>query len=212
VSIVSKDWSRGMVTPAKGDYASVPLNEAAKKVADAWDPAKDEAAGLQCKGYGAPALMRIPGRLHITWQDPTALKVETDAGTQVRLLRFTTTTAQTPLTTTRTQSARTWQGQSVALWQLAGGRGRGPVGGSLKVVTTNLRPGYLRKNGVPYSENTTVTEFWDLFKEPNGEEWITITTVVEDPVYLTRSWENSLEFKKEPDGSKWDPTPCSAAW
>jgi len=86
------------------------------------------------------------------------------------------------------------------------------VGGSLKVVTTNLRPGYLRKNGVPYSENTTVTEFWDLFKEPNGEEWITITTVVEDPVYLTRSWENSLEFKKEPDGSKWDPTPCSAAW
>jgi hypothetical protein len=207
VSIVSEDWRWRMVTPAKGDYASVPLNEAAKKVADSWDPAKDEATGLQCKSYGAPALMRVPGRLHITWQDQNTLRVESDAGMQVRLLRFGRPAAQGP---------RTWQGQSVAEWRVPRGRGgraaARPANGSLNVVTTGLRAGYLRKNGIPYSEGTTLTEFWDLFKEPNGEQWITITTLVEDPVYLARPWETALHFKKEPDGSKWDPTPCSAAW
>ena len=88
VSIVSMDWRWRMVTPAKGDYAGVPMNAASKTVADAWDPAKDEAAGEQCKSYGAPAIMSVPGRLHITWQDDTTLKIETEAGTQTRLLRF----------------------------------------------------------------------------------------------------------------------------
>src|SRR5947209_5605188 len=69
VSVVTEDWLYRMVTPAKGDYSSVPLNAEGRKTADAWDPSKDEAAGNQCKAYGAPALLRIPGRLHITWQD-----------------------------------------------------------------------------------------------------------------------------------------------
>ena len=88
VSIVTEDWRYRMVTPAKGDYASVPLNAEARKVADAWDPAKDEAAGDQCKSYGAAAIMRVPGRLHITWDGETALKMETDAGTQTRMFEF----------------------------------------------------------------------------------------------------------------------------
>src|SRR5580700_10529439 len=62
VSIVTEDWRYRMVTPAKGDYASVPLNAEARKIADAWDPAKDEAAGEACKSYGAAGLMRVPGR------------------------------------------------------------------------------------------------------------------------------------------------------
>src|SRR2546423_2142947 len=94
VSLVTEDWRFRMVTPQKGDYASVPLNAEARKIADAWDPAKDEAAGRQCKSYGAPAIMRVPGRLHITWENDTTLKVETDAGTQTRLLHF--GNAQTP--------------------------------------------------------------------------------------------------------------------
>ena len=88
VSIVTQDWRWRMVTPAKGDYQGIPMTPEARKVADAWDPARDEAAGEQCRSYGAPALMSVPGRLHITWQDDTTLKVETDAGTQTRLLRF----------------------------------------------------------------------------------------------------------------------------
>ena len=68
--------------------ASVPINAAARKIVDAWDPARDEAAGLQCKSYGAATIMRVPGRLRISWQDDNTLKIETDAGTQTRLFHF----------------------------------------------------------------------------------------------------------------------------
>ena len=85
-------------------------------------------------------------------------------------------------------------------------------GGNLKVVTTRLKPGYLRKNGIPYSANTTLTEYWDLSKERNGDQWLVITTVVHDPVNLQTDYITSPNFKKEADGAKWDPTPCSARW
>jgi hypothetical protein len=220
VSIVTQDWRWRMVTPAKGDYQGIQLTPAARKIADAWDPAKDEAAGEQCKSYGAPALMSVPGRLHITWQDDNTLKVETDAGTQMRLLRF--GKADTPAA-----AVRTWQGVSQAQWltprpavplqlrpvdRAADAPPPTPSGGSLQVVTKNLRAGYLRKNGVPYSENAVLTEHWDLYKRPNGEEWLTITTQIEDPQYLSNVKLIAPIFKKEPDGSKWDPTPCSARW
>ena len=88
VSVVSEDWRWRMITPAKGDYANIPINAAARKIADAWDPAKDQAAGEACKAYAAPAIMREPGRLQISWQDDNTLKIETDAGMQTRVLRF----------------------------------------------------------------------------------------------------------------------------
>ena len=83
---------------------------------------------------------------------------------------------------------------------------------SLKVVTTHMRPGYLRKNGVPYSADAVLTEYWDLYKEPNGDQWIVVTTYVDDPKYLQQTYITSPNFQKESDGSKWDPTPCSAKW
>jgi hypothetical protein len=192
-----------MVTPPKGDYASVPLNAEARKVADAWDPAKDEAAGNQCKAYGAAGLMRVPGRLHITWENDTTLKIDFDAGTQTRTLHF----GNPP-----PAGEPTWQGDSVARWEVAAGGGRGapPRGGSLKVVTTHLKAGYLRKNGVPYSANTMLTEYMDRTNEPNGDSWLIVTTTVEDPQYLNQPFITSTHFKKEADGSKWRPTPCTA--
>jgi hypothetical protein len=220
VSLVTQDWRWRMVTPRKGDYQGLQLTPEARKIADAWDPAKDEAAGEQCKSYGAPALMSVPGRLHITWQDDNTLKVETDAGTQTRLLRFESAPASSNTT-------RTWQGTSAAQWltprpnvplqlrpadRTADTPDARPTGGSLRVVTRNLRAGYLRKNGVPYSENAVLTEHWDLYKRSTGEEWLTITTQVEDPQYLSNVRLLAPIFKKEPDGSKWDPTPCSARW
>jgi hypothetical protein len=220
VSIVTQDWRWRMVTPAKGDYGGVQMTPAARKIADAWDPARDEAAGEQCKSYGAPALMSVPGRLHITWQDDNTLKVDTDAGQQTRLLRF--GNVQTPA-----DAPRTWQGVSQAQWltprpnvplqlrpadRVADAPPLRPTGGSLQVVTKNLRAGYLRKNGVPYSENAVLTEYWDLYKRSNGEQWLTITSQVEDPQYLRNVRLTSPMFKKEPDGAKWDPTPCSARW
>lgn len=202
VSIISEDWRYRMVTPAKGDYASVPITPEAMRVADAWDPAKDEAAGEACRSYGAAGLMRVPGRLRISWQGDQTLKVETDAGMQTRLLHF---GAPAPAST-----PPTWQGYSVATWERS--PGRGARGGTLKTVTTHLRPGYLRKNGVPYSAATVLTEYWDLHKEQSGEQWIVITTKVEDPRNLQQPFITSPNFQKEPDDSKWDPSPCSARW
>jgi hypothetical protein len=218
VSIVTQDWRWRMVTPARGDYRGIPMTAAARKVADAWDPAKDEAAGEECRSYGAPAIMSVPGRVRISWQDDRTLKVETDAGMQTRLFRF----GDAPRGT-----ARSWQGESAAEWQFSRANvplvlrpatrpgGEAPPStrsGSLRVVTTNLRPGYLRKNGVPYSANAVLTEYWEIFEQANGSQWLTITTQVEDPQYLSQPRLVAIPFKKEPDGSKWDPTPCSARW
>jgi hypothetical protein len=189
-----------MVTPPKGDYTGVALNADGRKLADAWDPERDEAAGEQCKSYGAPNLMRLPGRLHITWQDDQTLKIESDAGQQTRILHFGPDGDQTA----------SWQGSSKAMWEMVPvGRGVTPVG-SLKVVTTHLKPGYLRKNGVPYSANATLTEYIDRVNEPNGDAYLAITTAVEDPAYLAQPYLSASHFRKQPDAKGWNPTPCSA--
>jgi hypothetical protein len=210
VSLVTGDWRFRMITPPKGDYTAMPLNAEARKLADAWDPAKDEAAGEQCKSYGAPALMRVPGRLHITWQDDQTLKLEMDSGTQTRLFSFGPPQNQ----------GGDWQGVSIASWEylpaavtdtLAPNRGAPDRrAGSLKVVTTKFKPGYLRKNGIPYSANAVLTEYFDRLTEPNGDVYIVVTSTVEDPAYLNQPLLLSTHFKKQAEASGWNPTACSA--
>jgi hypothetical protein len=216
VSLVTEDWKYRMVTPTKGDYQAVPMNAEARKMADAWDPAADEAAGNQCKSYGAPAIMRVPGRVHVTWQDDKTLRVELDAGTQTRAFRFESTAGESP----------SWQGDSLAQWERPGARGGGgaggagggganaapPKGGSLKVVTKNLKAGYLRKNGVPYSENAVLTEYFDIAPERNGGQLLVVTAIVDDARYLTQPFVVSSQFRKQADAKGWEPTPCSATW
>ena len=213
VSVVTEDWRWRMLTPAKGDFAGVPLNPAGRKAGLEWDPARDTAAGQQCKAYGAAAIMRLPGRLHITWQDDRTLKVETDTGTQTRLLRF---DAAAP------PGAPSWQGHSVARWegpmQGSGPPDRLPIalnprigtrGRALEVVTTNMRAGYLRKNGAPYSDRAVVREYFDVFTV-NAEPWFTVTTIVEDPAYLSTPFVTSSNFRKQADAAGWNPTACEA--
>jgi len=211
VSYVTENWRYRMVTPAKGEYRRIPASPAALPIINAWDPVADQRAGNQCKSYGAAAIMSVPGRLHITWQDADTLRIDTDAGTQTRLLRFTDRASSSA-------SRPAWQGDSNARWErvaAAGSTAQDPAyaaGGSLRVVTSNLRAGYLRKNGVPYSERATVTEHFDIAPLPDGGTLLLVNTIVDDPVYLNAPYVVSPHFKKEPDGSKWDPTPCSSTW
>jgi hypothetical protein len=232
VSVVTEDWRWRMATPPKGDYQSLPLNMAARKAADAWDLAKDDAAGLQCKPYGAANIVRQPGRIHITWEDPNTLKLEFDAGTQTQLVHF--GAPQPPA------GPKTWQGYSTGEWNRpgrnavadarvseavqegtvpggggAGLRGAPPrsaamfEGGSVTIKTTNFRDGYLRNNGVPYSENATITEHIDrLPPTSSGDLWLIVSQIIEDPAYLNGPLYLSSQFKKEPNGAKWNPTPC----
>lgn len=207
VSIVGEDW-RWRTFPAKGDYGAVPLNAAARRIADTWDPARDVAAGEECKASAAPVLMRIPGRLHITWRDNQTLKIEADAGNQTRLFYF----GNPPVAPTTD-----WQGSSKADWDLGnagagglffgGGRG-GPQSGSLKVVTTKMRPGYVSRNGVPYSENATLTEYYDLVKEKNGTQYLVLTSMLDDPAYMTQPMWTAVHFRKQADAGGWNPVGC----
>jgi hypothetical protein len=208
VTVVTEDWRYRMVTPARGDHPSVPLNAAGNALANSWDPAKDETAGEICRAYGPPAVMRAPGRLRIAWQDDATLRIETEAGTQTRLLRF------GGVAPTDTSSL---QGISIAQWEFAGGargnRGGAQGGrpGTLKVVTTRMKPGYLQKNGVPYSGNAVLTEYFSRTFEPNGDSWLILTAIVDDPQYLTGPFVRSTHYKRLPDsGSAWEPEACSA--
>jgi hypothetical protein len=205
VSLVTEDWRYRQFTPPKGDYAAVPLSPAGRKIADGWDPVRDETAGDQCKAYGAAGLLRLPTRLRITWQDDATLKLETDAGTQTRLFYFGPPQG----------AGGDWQGISTASWDYPRaaivGRGGGPPpGGSLKVVTTRMKAGYLRKNGVPYSADAVLTEYFDRFEVPGGDSLVVVTTEVVDPEYLATPYWTSQQFKRESDTSGWNPTPCTS--
>jgi hypothetical protein len=201
VSVVTEDWRYRMVTPAKGDYQGVPVTPEARKIADTWDPVKEEASGDLCKSYGAPTILRVPGRLHVTWQDDQTLRMDTDAGKQTRTFHF--GNWKSPA------GPHTIQGDSVAEWE---GGGRGSTDGTMKVTTTNLKAGFLRKNGVPYSENASLTEYYELITQPDGSPLLVVTIVTTDPMYLRQPFVITSQFKKEPNDAKWNPTACSATW
>jgi hypothetical protein len=215
VALVTEDWLWRMVTPQKGDVTSVPLNPRGRQVANGWDPARDIANGEECRAFGAAGLMRLPLRLHVSWDDANTLRIDTDAGEQTRLLHFATDAA--------VPAEPAWQGHSVAAWtRPVGGFDlravfgspndvpKGPVKAALKVVTEHLRSGYLRKNGVPYSEQTQLTEYFSTVAA-GGNEYLTVLSVVRDPEYLNGAFVTSSQFKKEADDAHWNPSPCHTA-
>jgi hypothetical protein len=205
VAVVTEDWRFRMLTPPKGDYESVPLNAEGRKVADAWDPAKDQAPGEQCKWWGPGGFMSVPGRLHITWQDDNTMRVDLDTGTQTRLFNF----AGSPPEGGKPEM----MGYSAATWRRSGG-GREPgskPSGSLGVITTGMRPGYLRKNGVPYSANARVTENFNVLEDGNVT-WLIVSVLVEDPQYLQQPFITSRQFMKQADDKGWNPTSCTAEY
>jgi hypothetical protein len=226
VSIVSEDWRIRMLTAPKGDYYSIPLTDEARRLADNWDAARDVAQSRQCLSYGAAGIMRVPGRLHFTWDNDTTLRLETDAGRQMRTFYFGARPAATRASP---------QGISMAQWQTPqstreytskisaqdpntpGFPGNTPtgerprdernLGGSLRAVTNNMTPGYLRNNGVPYGAGATMTEFYSIHKT-GGVDYLVQTQIVEDPQYLLVPWVTTQNFKREADASKWDPRGC----
>jgi hypothetical protein len=235
VSMITEDWRYRMVTAPKGDFGSIPANRDARNAAKEWDIAKDVQAGQQCKAFGAAGIMRQPGRLHIAWADEKTLRIEFEAGTQTRLLHFTGypypmgfTGGETPVQLRRFQASNepaSLQGYSVAAWKkyfdgrgfagMGTGGGAGiPMahqGGALMVLTTRLQPGYLQSNGVPYSEDAVLTEYFSRLSLPHGENWLVVTSIVEDPRFLYEPYITSTHFKREPDGAKWHPRPCQTA-
>ena len=161
VSVISEDWKFRMVTPKKGVYDSLTLNAEGRRVADTWDPAKDEAAGEQCRAYGAANIMRMPGRLHITWQDDNTLRIDTDAGHP-----------DAPAALRRGARRRRSAVLAGPVGRRVGIRGRGARRAAHREPESHdhePEPGYVRKNGAPYSAKTVITEYFDLNAMPNGD-------------------------------------------
>jgi len=217
VALVTEDWLWRMITAPAGDATSVPLAFQAQNAARQWDREQDAANGEACRPFGAAGLMRMPVRLHITWQDENTLRIDSDAGEQTRLLHFDNTA--------QPEADRSWQGFTQASWTAPTGGGfdlravisgqtaapqTGPPKGSIKAVTTNMKSGYLRKNGIPYSENAVLTEYFSRV-EGFGNDYMTVLTIVNDPAYLSSEFVISSQFKREPDDSNWNPTPCQTA-
>jgi hypothetical protein len=236
VSVVSEDWRHRMATPRRGDYESLPLNGAGRAAADTWDLAADNAAGLQCRAFGVGGIMRQPGRLKIAWENDSTLRIDFDAGTQTRLLQF---DANVPIASEKTwqgYSIARWErppGRRGGAARAQIGNVEGPIapgggglgqrggpppsasiydGGALHVTTTNFRSGYLRKNGVPYSEDAVITEYFNrLPAQPGTDDWLLVTTIVDDPTYLSGPLYTSTHFKLEADDDNFNPTPCRTA-
>ena len=142
--------------------------------------------------------------------------VETDAGEQTRLLRFGADAASA--------TENSWQGFTTAQWTtpvggfdlralLSGRQGppsTEPPKGSLKAETTHLRAGYLRKNGLPYSDDAKLTEYFSRVSG-FGNDYLTVLSIVRDPMYLNGDYVTSSHFKREPDDSSFSPSPCRTA-
>ena len=188
--------------PPKGEFAMLPLNAEARRVADGWDPAKDKAdisAGAMARRHHArPGASPCPlgrrqhaaGRYRRRHADPCVPVWCRPGRPRLRPLQ--------------------WQGYSVATWEGAGARGRGAVA-RVRPDESHDHPHAPR---VPAQERralqwtATLEEYFDRFSEPNGDTWLLVTPIVTDPQYLTQPYVTTMHFKKIPDRSGWDPTPC----
>lgn len=236
VSVVTEDWIYRMAVPPKGDWGGIPLNEAGRKIALEWKPMSKDSVSDACDAYGAPAIVRRPGRIHIQWKDTNTLELHFEAGNQTRLLHFasflfgygfgTSAPPDSLLRFRPPDEASTLQGHSVAAWAkdaqtsgisaLAGTDWQDPPladdGGSLFVITTHLSGGLLLGNGVPYSEDATLTEHFDELTDPDGNQWLIVTSIVDDPKYLNAPYVTSTNFKREVDGAvRWRLMNCIQA-
>ncbi len=206
VSIVNEDWLWRMRVPEKGDFTSIPYNARAREVGEAWD----ESMANSCLRYGAAGIMRQPMRIRTEWDSDSVLTLETDYGQQTRRFIFN----EAPPANT----ARSLQGYSQASWEYDvapignfggfGVEGQNRDYGSLKVETSHLTAAWLRANGAPVSENATVTEYFTMFQDPTGIDWLVATVVVHDPTYLNQDFITSSHFRRENSPGGWDPRPC----
>ncbi len=214
VTAITEDWRVRMITPQRGDFLGLPLNDAGIELANAWDPEADMANGNECRAFGAAAIMRSPTRIHVTWEDENTLRFEFDHGDQTRMVYF---------DPSMSPGEPSYQGHAISEWidtrvPARGGIGRGgdpdvePGGGvrpgGLEIVMTNLLHQYHRQNGTPVSENAMVTDQIDLVPGPGGEDWLIVKTIIEDPQYMFSPMVTSSQFRREPDDSNWNPQPC----
>jgi hypothetical protein len=171
--------------PRVGDYAGLPINDAARSKAESWDPRIWAAPEHQTIPHPGAYWVHAPGGLRVS-------RVVDDASG--RVVGFRLYRVGGPGSTTRTiwtdgrphppdYAAHTWQGFSTGRWN----------GETLIVETSHLKAGWVRRNGVPASDRTTLTQHM-----VRHGEYLTIVNIVSDPVYLDEPYVTSGTWVLDP--------------
>ena len=190
--IYHEDGPERLPGPELGDYLGLPINDAARLRADSYDADRISAVSeYQCRQHAADYGMRGLANMRVT-ADIDPLKQ--------RLLAFHTRIGFHDAERTIYLDGRahppdtaphTWSGFSTGVYE----------GNMLTIKTTHLKAYYIRRNGVPASDRRTMTEHW-----VRHGEFLTVVTVIDDPVFLTERLVRSQSWALDPGqtmGSNW---------
>jgi hypothetical protein len=160
--------------PRIGEYMGLPINDEGRSVAEAWDASVLSLPELQCRPHPLPYAEQTPGNpanAQFRWWkviDPVTQNTiayrKRGAWMEPERTIWMDGRPHPP-----EYAPHTWQGFSTGEW----------VGGALKVTTTHIKEGFIRRNGVPVSDRTTTTEFFI-----RHGDYLTSNLYIDDPVYL----------------------------
>ncbi|HKH73634.1 MAG TPA: MBL fold metallo-hydrolase [Vicinamibacterales bacterium] len=165
--------------PELGDYLGIPISEAARRRADAWDASIQTLPEWQCRPHSADYIWRGPSNLRVSKEvDPVSREITAFHAEWLRSVDRAIYLDGRPHPPA--DALHTWAGFSTARWD----------GDMLTVTVTHLKEGYLRRNGLPRSDKATLTEHWIR----NGD-LLTVMTIVNDPVYLTEPFVRTTDYE-----------------
>lgn len=181
--------------PEIGDYTGLPVNDAARLRADSWDASKWTVPERQCEPHPAdyaprgPANLRIGRTVDPVSQEVVSWDVTVMWSLQQRTIFMDGRSHPSP------NAQHSWQGFSTGEWD----------GDMLKVTTTHLKEGWVRRNGLPRSDKATLTEYFI-----RNQDYLTLVTIVDDPVYLTEPLVRTSDWVLDP-GMRIGPFSCIPA-
>lgn len=187
--VFTEDRGPRLPGPERGYYDGLPVNDAAKKTGDEWDADIQYTLEGQCVSHTAIYMMRAPFQFEVLQSDNLFIMVS-ESFEQVRTVYL---DGRDPHPE---EAPLTRMGNSLGTWD----------GDALVIRTINMEAGYIRRNGAPHSSKAILTEHLVRHSGSYGD-YLTMTRIVEDPVYLTEPLVRSLTFRHVPDGQL-QPYPC----
>src|SRR5438093_9736531 len=177
--IFYEDQPERVAGPEIGDYTGIPINDAARMRADTWMAAVQTLPEWQCRPHSADYIWRGPSQLRITKEiNPVTRQINAFHLEWLRSVDNIYYLDGRPHPSAN--APHTWGGFATAKWD----------GDMLTIKVSHLKEGYVRRNGVPRSDLATVTEHW--MRHGN---WLTVVTIVEDPVYLTEPFVRITDYE-----------------
>ena len=182
-ALFHEDQPERIPGPALGDYLGLPINESARAFAETWDASRLTVPEHQCRAHSSPYILRGPLNMRI-WderdretQQVVAVHIDISNFQQRRIVWMDGRPHPSA------NAEHTWMGFSTGRWD----------GDTLVVTTTHIKQMWHRRNGVPQSDQVTLTERFML----HGPV-LTYVTIIDDPVYLTEPLVKTTNMLQNP--------------